>query len=260
MIEEQTMASGMRVWVARPEGDVPRPAILLLHERYGPVQHSFNMIEKMAAEGYVACFPDGFHRFEGERGPLERSEMRFDPTDADALDDLDETIAYLRTLSYVAGGQVGMAGFCASGRLPLLFAAMRADAAGIAVVHGGIYPRDYDASLKGQGTVAELIPKLSCPMLGIFGENDRLVPLENVARLRDELEDTGKSYRIRVIAGVPHGWLNSTTPDAYHPAEAEDAWHTMVGFFDEVFTGGWDTAEPRRQFIADAAIPFGFGA
>ena len=35
---------------------------------------------------------------------------------------------------------------------------------------------------------------------------------------------------------------------------------TMVDFFDEVFTGGWDTAEPRRQFIADAAIPFGFGA
>ena len=59
---------------------------------------------------------------------------------------------------------------------------------------------------------------------------------------------------------MPHGWLNSTTPDAYHPAEAEDAWRTMVGFFGEVFAGGWDTAEPRRQFTADPAISFDFGA
>jgi len=260
MIEEQTLASGMRIWIARQESGTPRPAVLVLHERYGPVQHSFNMIEKMAAEGYVACVPDAFHRYEGERGPLERAETRFDPTDADALDDLDETIAYLRTLSYVADSQVGMAGFCASGRLPIVFSARRNDVAGIAVVHGGIYPRDYDASLAGQQTVAELIPKLSCPMLGIFGEHDRLVPLENVARARGELDDTGKSYRIRVIAGVPHGWLNTTTPEAYHQAEAEDAWRTMVGFFGEVFAGDWGTAEPRQQFTADPAISFDFGA
>ncbi len=50
MLTEETLASGMRVWTARPGTTEPRPAVLLLHERYGPVEHSFNQVEKMAKE------------------------------------------------------------------------------------------------------------------------------------------------------------------------------------------------------------------
>ncbi len=258
MIVEQTLASGMRFWIARPETQGRRPAVLMLHERYGPVQHSFSVIERLVADGHVACFPDMFHRFTGDRGPIEAGQARIDPTDAETLADLDEVFAHLRSLDYVDLDHIGIVGFCLSGRTPLVFAAQRTGVAAIAIFHGGAYPRDYAGELAGQESVAELIPKLSCPVLGIFGELDQLVPLANVARFKSDLERCGKSYRIRVVAGVPHAWLNSTNPKAYHAKETNEAWKAMVDFFSEVFDGKWDTPRPRQHFESDAAIDFDF--
>ena len=113
MLIEETLASGMRVWHARPGTEEPRPLMLLLHERYGPVQPSFNVIERIAEAGFVACFMDMFHRYEGDRGPIERSESRVDPTDDESIADLDETIAHIRELAFVGActgfGHVGLA-------------------------------------------------------------------------------------------------------------------------------------------------------
>ena len=227
-------------------------------ERYGPVRHSFNVVERMATDGYVACVPDAFHRYDDDRGPIERAEARIDPTDEEALEDMDETIAHLRSLPYVDGDRIGIAGFCLSGRMPLVFAAARDSATAIAVFHGGVYPREFEPIYPGQAPASELIAKLSCPVLGMFGENDLLLPLENVARFRHELEQGGKRYRIRVFAGAPHSWLNSTTPEAYRPREAEEAWRGMLGFFREVFAGEWEAATPHQHFEPDPEIAFDF--
>lgn len=256
MLVKETLASGMRVWHARPDTGDPRPAVLLLHERYGPVPYSFDAIEKLAGDGFVACVYDMFHRYQGDRRPIEQAQARVDPTDDEALADLDETIAYLRKLPYVDGDRIGMAGFCLSGRTPLVYAAARDDVSAIAVFHGGIYPRDYEASMPGQQTVAGLIPRLSCPVLGGFGEHDNLVPLENVRRFRGELERHGRSFEIRVFANVPHAWLNHTT-DAYRKREADEAWAMMVRFFTEVFDGTWD-GQTVARFQADPSIAFDF--
>ena len=258
MLVEKTIASGMRIWSARPDTDAKRPLVLLLHERYGPVKHSFNMVEKLVQDGFVVCVPDMFHRYSGNRGAIEAGEARIDPEDHEALADLDETIAYLRTLPYVDGEHIGIAGFCMSGRTPLLFAAARPDTAAIAVFHGGVYPRDYEASFPGQESVANFIPRLPCPVLGVFGERDHLVPLENVLRFKRELEQHGKSYQIRVVADVPHAWLDSAKPDTYRPKKAEEAWATMVGFFDEIFAGKWDAARAIWRFESDLSIDHNF--
>ena len=258
MIVEATLASGMRFCVARPEAEGPHPAVFLHHERYGPVEHSFGLIEKMAGEGYVGCLPDLYHRFQGDRGALVRAETRCDPTDEETIADLDESIAYLRTLDFVDGDNIGMVGFCASGRAPLVFAAARNDLKGIAIFHGGVYSRDYDPIYAGQGTVADAIPRLSCPLFGAFGETDFLVPLENVLRLRSELDLHRKSYRIKVFAGTPHAWGVDDDTGRYRPKEAEEAWRMMTAFFGEVFTGKWDVGRAVWQFDSDVAVDYDY--
>ncbi len=260
MIVGQTLSNGMRFWVARPDTQERRPVLLMLHERYGPVKHSFNVIERVAAEGYVACFPDMFHRFQGDRGPIENGQARVDPTDTESLADMDETFAHVRSLNYVDADKIGIVGFCLSGRTPLVYSAQRKGATAVTVFHGGAYPRDYAGELPGQQPIGEVIPKVSCPVLGIFGELDQLVPLANVARFKRDLEQSGKSYRIRVIAGVPHAWLNSTNPIAYYEKEAEEAWKIMFEFFKEVFDGRWKTPQPRHEFVSDPAITFDFSS
>ena len=258
MIVEQTLASGMRFWVARPEIDGPRPAVFLHHERYGPVEHSFLLLEKMSGEGYVACMPDLYHRFQGDRRALERAELRCDPSDEETIADLDESIANLRTLDFVDGDNIGMAGFCASGRAALVFAASRHDLKGIAVFHGGVYPRDYDPIYPGQGTVANVIPGLSCPLFGAFGEADVLVPLANVLRLRWELELHRKSYLIKVFAGAPHAWGVDDGTGRYRPQEAQEAWQMMTSFFRDVFAGKWDAGRAVWRFESDVAVDYDY--
>jgi carboxymethylenebutenolidase len=152
---------------------------------------------------------------------------------------------------------VGIAGFCLSGRTPLVYAAARDDVTAIVVFHGGIYPRDYDARLPGQETIADVIPRISCPVLGQFGEIDRLVPMENVERFRRELEASGKSYRVHVYANTPHGWLNTTQPEAHRPEQAARAWSAMVTYFGEVFAGTWE-GRRRWEFEADPAVAYDF--
>ena len=259
MIEE-TLPSGMRVWHARPDTDEPRPLLLMLHERYGPVQHSFDVIERIAKAGFVACFMDLFHRYEGDRAPIENAEARVDPTDQESIDDLDETIAHMREMAYVDAERIGIVGFCLSGRTPLVYAAARDGIGAIAVFHGGIYPREYAGSTPGQDTVSNVIPKVPCPVLGMFGELDASVPMENIQRFRRDLERSRKQYRIRVYAGAPHGWQNSTVAAHYRPDLAETAWRETVDFFDEVFAGRWDDGPLHWRFEPDAAVAYDFSA
>ena len=260
MLIEETLASGMRVWHARPDTDEPRPLMVMLHERYGPVQHSFNVIERIAEAGFVACFMDMFHRYEGDRAPIENAEARVDPTDAESIADLDETLAHTRKMAYVEDAKTGIVGFCLSGRTPLIYAAARDGVSAIAIVHGGIYPREYAGSTPGQDTVSNAIPKLPCPVLGLFGERDPSVPLENIGRFRRDLERSRRHYRIRVYADAPHGWQNSTVDARYRPALAETAWDDTIAFFDEVFAGRWDDGRLHWRFEPDDAVAYDFSA
>ena len=259
MMIETTVASGMRIWHAQPDTDQRRPAVLLLHERYGPVEHSFNVLNRFAAYGFVAAMPDIFHRFEGDRGPLERAETRFDPTDDEVVSDIDATLAHLRSLPYVDASRVGVAGFCLSGRTPLVYAAVRPeDTAAISITHGGIYPRDYHGDFDGQVPVGGLIPQVQCPVLGLFGEADRSVPMENVSRFRRDLERHAKDYRIRVYAGTPHAWMNTTEQGRYREAASEDAWAMLAEFYRGVFAGDWQTGTRTWRFEPETAVAYDF--
>ena len=189
---------------------------------------------------------------------MERAEARCDPTDEDSLADLDESMAYLRSLDDVDSSNIGMAGFSASGRWPILFAAARNELKGIAVFHGGVYSRDYDPIYTGQGTVSDMIPNISCPVFGAFGEFDFNVPLENAQRFRTELEANRKSYRIKVWANTPHAWGVDDDSGRYRPEEAAEAWQLMTTFFDEVFTDKLDTSRTLWEFESDIAPDYSY--
>ena len=255
-ISEHVLASGMRLWYARPDTEAPRPLMVMLHERYGPVRHSFDVIRRMAGYGYAACVPDLFHRYEGERGPIERSEARYDPTDEQTVTDIDEAIAFMQVQPFVEDGAVGIVGFCQSGRTPMVYAASGRGITAAALFHGGIYPRDYEPTINGQESTASLLPRVNVPILGGFGEHDPLVPLENVRRFRGELASLGKRAALRVFAGAPHGWMDGGRRE-YRPAAAEAAWALMTGFFADAFADRLG-AGPHVEFEVEPGIDFDF--
>jgi carboxymethylenebutenolidase len=80
---------------------------------------------------------------------------------------------------------------------------------------------------------------MRAPSLWVFGEADHTISLGDVRRVRDALEAAGRSYRMRIFPGMPHGWLNDTMPGRYRPLEAEQAWALLLDFLAEVFEARW---------------------
>jgi carboxymethylenebutenolidase len=260
MVESVQLASGMSCLVARPSTQERRPAVIWLHERYGMVQHTSDQTQRLADSGFVGFAPDLFHRFDGDRDALARSEDRCELQDETSVRDLEEAIAYLRSLPYVDGDHIGIVGVCQTGRQPLVYAAERVDQAAAVVFHGGVYPREWKADELRPRTIDSYLPHLSCPVMGMFGEADGMVPLAEIERFRQLLEKHKKSYHIRLFANTPHGWLNDTIPDRYRPEEARLAWELMVSFLNDVFAGKWDPSRVLWRFESDTSPDYGLAA
>ena len=253
MVESMQLESGMSCLIAKPPAQEKRPAVIWLHERYGITQHTRDQTQRLAASGVVGFGPDLFPRFTGDPGALARAEVRCELTDETSVQDLEEAIAYLRTLPYVDGERIGIVGVCQTGRQPLVYAAQRMDLAAAVVFHGGVYPREWKADELRARTIDSYLPHLSCPVLGLFGEADGLVPLPEIERFRAYLEKHKKSYHIRIFADTPHGWLNDTLPNRYRPEEAREAWELMVSFLNAVFAGEWNPGRVLWRFESDTS-------
>lgn len=248
-MHEETLSSGMRVWSAHPEGPGPFPTFIMLHERYGPVQHTFDQAQRIADEGFASFLPDFFHRQSDQREAIAAGQSRGDLTDEDSLTDFDELVGHIRGLAFADADRIVMAGFCQTGRTPLLLSAQGRHLSGAVVYHGGIYPRDFEPSERGQESVVSLIPRIASPVFGAFGELDHLVPLPNVWTFRHMLEENRKSYQIHLFPGAPHAWMNDTATDGrYKPETTAQSWQLMVDFSREVTSGAWKSDQLVCRF------------
>src|ERR1044071_10399715 len=73
---------------ALPKAKGKRPAVIILHERYGIDQHTQDLTVKLAQAGFVGLAPDLFHRFTGDRQAVLRGAQRVDLTDDAALEEI----------------------------------------------------------------------------------------------------------------------------------------------------------------------------
>ena len=225
---------------ALPKAKGKRPAVIILHERYGIDQHTKDLTGRLAQAGFVGFAPDLFHRFTGDRKAVLRGEQRVDLTDDGALEDLNAAVEYLRKLKEVDGSKIGIIGVCQTGRQPVLLAAKRDDIAGAVVLYGAIGGKEWLANDLRPTAIEELIPQVNCPILGVFGEADHIISVDDVVRFRNALEKARKNCHIRIYAGAPHGWLNDTMPGRYRKEAAKDAWSLMMAFLKSCFAGQWD--------------------
>ena len=258
MIEEIEFAPGKTGYLARPAEGGPRPAVIQLHERYGVVRHTTEIAERLAANGYVALAPDMFSRFTGDRDAVARGDVGVGIRDDQALTDIDDCVSFLRGLDCVDGGRMAVMGVCQTGRQPLLAAAHRDDLRCAVVFYGGIYQRDWEPHEERPTSVGEFIERLSCPVLGVFGDSDHIISVDDVLRFRRALEDAWKSYSIRIFRDAPHGWLNDTMPGRYRPEAAEDAWALLFRFLEEHLGGGDRPSRVSWEFEGDIPDDYDF--
>ena len=250
--------SGIAAFRALPRAKSKRPAVILLHERYGVDRHTKDFILRLAQGGYVALAPDLFSRFTGDRKALQRGEVRGELRDDEVLRDLAEAVDYLKRQDAVDKSRVGIIGVCQTGRQSLLLAAHRNDISAAVVLYGAVGEKEWLTNELRPDPVERLIDQLSCPVLGIFGEADHIISVDSVLRFRGCLEQSNKSYHIRIYPDVPHGWLNDTMPGRYRKEAAKDAWKLILSFLKKAFSNGWNREKVLWTFESDISPNYDF--
>ena len=145
-----------------------------------------------------------------------------------------------------------------SGRYPLVVGSRRDDLAACIVFYGGAQQRDWEASALQPRPMGEMLRELRAPALFVFGERDHTISLDNVRRVRDALEEARRSYRMKVFADMPHGFLNDTMPGRYRPQQAKEAWAFLLVFLREVLGGAWSGERVRWEFEGASSADYNF--
>ena len=206
-------------YLGRPDDDGPHPGVLFIMDAYGLRPTIEEMVDRLAADGYVVLAPNVFYRagrapviplpdlkdpeqraeFFKKLGPL-IGQLTPDGVDADGG-------AYLDYLQQVAApGPVAITGYCMGARVGWRIATTHRDrVAALAGFHaGGLVTDDPESPHR---SVADVQAEL---YFG-FADQDPSMSAEQIATFERALDDAGARYRSEVYEGAQHGYTMADT-------------------------------------------------
>jgi carboxymethylenebutenolidase len=224
MIEYPSGTIKIPAYLSRPKKSGAAPgAVLVIHEVFGLNDHIKSIADRISNEGYTALAPNLFVRAP-EPPPKDTTDMAAlrkavgsIPNEV-AVKDMQAGLDYLKSLDGVRHHYASI-GFCMGGGFSYQIATHTKDLAGAVIFYGR--------------TPIELVPQVSCPLLGSFGALDTGIPPEKLKEFEDALKKAGKTADIKIYEGAKHGFFNNTRPEAYNAEAAADAWQRTLKFFHE---------------------------
>ena len=160
-------------YLTKPGIDNPLPGIVIITAIFGTDEDMIRLSDGWASDGFIVSVPDIFWRV--LPGPttdhaVGRDRMgKFDVEQG--MKDIEDVVADLKNRPE-CNGKVGMLGFCFGGRYVHLSAARLGIDAG-AAFHGTAIGKNLEET-----------NKIICPMSLHFGENDPVVPMEEVNAIK----------------------------------------------------------------------------
>jgi len=224
-----TTADGeMRCYVS---GGGPAPGIVVAQHAGGVDDFIRGMCDRWAEAGYVAIAPDLYHREEpgSSDDPMTRMNRLRDRT---IIADMNAAVEHAKSLPEVQAERLGVTGFCMGGRVAYLMASQNAAFKASVVFWGGNIMQAW-----GSGpTPFDLTGKISCPVLGLFGDDDPNPTPADVAKIDAEMTRLGKPHEFHSYAGAGHAFMNENRP-SYREEASRDAWLRCNDFFGRYLKG-----------------------
>jgi carboxymethylenebutenolidase len=205
-----------------------RGAVVVVQEAFGVNPHIEDVTRRFADAGFHAVAPHLFHRT-GDPALSYDDVSLVAPhlmalTDAGILADVRLTLDHLHSAGF-DDRQIGIVGFCMGGRVSFLVAGSEDLGAAVGFYGGGIVTGRSEA----MGSLLGLIPTMSTPWLGLFGDADAGIPVEEVERLRAELT-TQAPVETGIVryADAEHGFHCDARPSY----SAVDGWRRTLAWLD----------------------------
>ena len=176
------------------------------------------LADALAGEGYVVLAADAFRGSVANKPEVAMKQVRSTPADQIAAD-LDVAFDYLSSHPKVDSSRIASLGFCFGGTKSMYMGTRNPDLAAVVIFYGS-GPITDPAML---GTM-----QFAGPVLGIFGEEDGNIPVEQVRKFENALKTKNVRHSITVYPGVGHAFVKNST---YQNGEAaERAWQQMLSF------------------------------
>ena len=202
------------------------PAILVIHENRGLVEHIKDVTRRAARAGFVALGIDLLSRQGGTdkfTDPTDQTRAYNNTTPAGRLEDMQSAVGYLKGQTFVQADRIGVVGFCAGGGNVYMLAVNSPDVKA-AVPFYGAAPNPI-----------EMLDQLNGAIMPIYAELDRTLTAAGASVLT-RLVQSRKTFGMHVYQGVGHAFHNDTGP-AYNRGAACDAWSKATAFFTTYLKG-----------------------
>jgi carboxymethylenebutenolidase len=205
-------------YLARPEGDGPFPAVVVIHEASGLNENIKDIARRFAAEGYVALAVDLFagrnraicmFRFIGQ--------LLLNPLNNASIQNLKDALTVLTEQTGVDAERLGAIGFCMGGSFSISWASSDNRLKAIAPYYA-MNPRPLAA-----------VERL-CPVVGSYPGKDFTSSAGQ--KLDAELDRYSVPHDIKIYPDTHHSFFNDRG-GSYAEAAAGDSWQRVLSFFAE---------------------------
>jgi carboxymethylenebutenolidase len=226
----------MPSYLARPDDDGARPAVIVLQEIFGVNTEVKRIADLLASTGYVALAINYYHRTHPEldepytqEGLQNGFAAAGGVTRATMLADVSAAIDYLNAQPFVKFGHLATWGFCFGGSVAFESATL-AGLCAVVSFYGGSIAAPFPC---GEPEALADVNSLRAPILLAFGGKDPYITADQVERIRTALTEAGKKFQIQVYPDEDHAFFRDSSATLQSSAAVADAWDLVQAFLGE---------------------------
>jgi carboxymethylenebutenolidase len=223
----------IEAYLAVPDdGASARGSVVVIHHMPGYDTSTKEIVRKFAANGYAALMPNLYYREAPGASPDDAAatvRANGGVPDDRLVGDVAGAADKLRALPG-SNGKVGVIGYCSGGRQSFLAAcSLELDAA--VDCYGAFIVKQVPEGLPLKAKpIVSMAKDLSCPLLGLFGAEDKMPAPDETAELSAALDEFGKPHEFHTYEGAGHSFF-SVDRVAYRPEAANDGWQQIWDFY-----------------------------
>ena len=203
-------------YLAKPSDEGVFPGIVMIHEWWGLNDNIKEMAEKLASHGYVVLAVDLYNGEVATTSDQARQLISSFDTDA-GIQNMNFAASFIQESHNVE--KLGSIGWCFGGGQSLNLALNNLDMDATVIYYGSLV------------TEQESLSAISWPVLGIFAELDKGIPVDAVNGFESSLDELDIPNEIHIYPGVDHAFANPSG-ERYAPDESKDAWKKTLEFLE----------------------------
>jgi carboxymethylenebutenolidase len=216
---------------AYPSATGKYPVIIVISEIWGVHEYIRDVARRFAKEDFYAIAPEMFQR-EGGVGHIPNVQdilkIVLNVPRQQILQDLSATATYARGQAAAAANRVGVTGFCWGGSTTMQYAAHDKELRA-AVAWYGPPGRAYKDDPQPVSSF-DVAKDIRCPFLGLFGEEDKNPPPEDVRKFEAMLKQHNQNVEMVIYPNAGHAFHADYRP-SYRAEAAQDGWGRCVAWF-----------------------------